>query len=457
MSSLEFYENALPIAPVETERSCTMSTERPRLAVVGLGFIGLPLALCYALKGASVVGLDVEERVIGQINGGNTPLQESYAGEGIQDILRREIEAGRFFATSEYSRAAELVDSYMLTVGIPIDDGHPDTSHLEAACRSLGEVLKPGDLVLVRSTVIPGTTEGLIRRTLEDTSGLKCPGDFHLAYSSERIAEGRAFEEFIHMPLAVGGIDETSLQRAVQLLDFISESEIHTSDIQTVETAKVLENVQRDINIAISQEMATFTDALGIDTHRLIDIANTHRRVNLLRPGPGVGGYCLPNALHYLLPRARELGIDLPLARRARRTNEEVPERLCGVMGDMLSRRGRKLRGSRIALLGLAMKDYSSDDRHSPARRLAEQLSDRGAELRAYDPIVPDGHPYAVDDLDYCVTGSHGLILAARQECFDALNWSDVASRMADYPVIMDTRNCINEGDLPPDAALWRI
>ncbi len=434
-----------------------MSTETPRLAVVGLGFIGLPLALCYALKGASVVGIDVEERVIGQVNGGSTPLQESYAGEGIEEILQKQISAGRFFATSDYSRAADEVESYMLTVGIPIDDGRPDTSHLESACRSLGEVLEPEDLVLVRSTVVPGTTEGLIRRTLEKASGLSCPGDFHLAYSSERIAEGRAFEEFIHMPLAVGAVDEPSLDRAVQLLEFISEAEIHISDIQTVETAKVLENVQRDINIAISQEMARFTEALGLDTHRLIDVANTHKRVNLLRPGPGVGGYCLPNALHYLLPRAQEMNVDLPLARLARETNEGVPERLCRAMERMLALRGRDLAGSRIALLGLAMKDYSSDDRHSPARRLAEELITRGADLRAYDPVVPDGHPYAADRLEDCIFGAHGLILAARQKCFDRLAWSDVVNQMADGPVIMDTRNCIDENDLPPGAALWRI
>ncbi len=434
-----------------------MEQRPPRLAVVGLGFIGLPLALCYALRGAHVVGVDVNRHLVKDINEGRTSLQESYEGDSIEQILSRQLQSGRFFATADYERAASHADSYMVTVGIPIVDGHPDMSQLRSACRSLGQVLKPGDLVLIRSTVVPGTTEGLIRQTLQQESGLCCGSDFFLAYSSERIAEGRAFEEFMNMPLAVGAVDEDSLRRAVDLLAFISSAEIHTSEICTVETAKIMENLQRDINIAVVQEFARFTEALGMDTHEMIDIANTHHRVNLLRPGPGVGGYCLPNALYYLLPRASELDLDLPLSRLARSTNDGVPAHLCQTMRRLLAQRGRRMQQAQVGILGLAMKDYSSDDRHSPARRLAEQLLGAGAAVRGYDPVVPNRYPYSCASLQECVTGAHGLIVAARQRCFDRLDWVEIAGKMADDPVIMDTRNCVSEDGLPEEVHLWKI
>lgn len=431
-----------------------MQLQPRRLAVIGLGFIGLPLALSYAMKGCEVTGIDVDEELVRDINRGLTPLQESYRGSTIGDILRRELDSGRFTATTEYSRAPG--DSYVITVGIPIEDGESDMSHLESACRSLGSILKDGDLVLVRSTVIPGTTEETVKPLLETASGLAAGSDFHLAYSSERIAEGRAFEEFVSMPLAVGGVNEASISRAVDLLQVVTEAPIHRSDIRVVETAKILENLQRDINIALTQEFARFAEAFDIDTYEMIRIANTHRRVNLLTPGPGVGGYCLPNALYYLLPRARELGVDLPLSLKARSINDGVPAHLVDVLEDLLRSRGREIQGAAVGVLGYAMKDYSSDVRHSPALELIAELEGRGAEIRAYDPVVPDATPYRVDSLQECITGADAVILAARQEAFDRLDWTEVCAAMAPHPILIDTRDAIPR-EPTGGAALWRI
>lgn len=430
-----------------------MDHQSPKMAVIGLGFIGLPLALSYAMKGCQVVGIDIDEALVRDINRGVTPLQESHRGQDIDQILQEQLDLGTFRAVTDYAGPSQ-VDNYILTVGIPITCGKPDMSHLESACHSLAGVLKKGDLVLVRSTVVPGTTEDVIRPLLE-SGGLQAGRDFHLAYSSERIAEGRAFEEFIHMPLAVGGIDDVSLERGMQLLSVVTEAQIHPTEIRVVETAKILENMQRDINIAVVQELARFAEQSGIDTYEMIRIANTHHRVSLLTPGPGVGGYCLPSALYYLAPAAEQVGVDLSLSFLARSINDRVPVKLAEVLQDLLGEQNRDIDGAKVAVLGMAMKDYSSDTRRSPALELIAELADRGADVRVYDPIAPEPIAQRVGSLTECVADAHALVLAARQRPFDKLDWNRVVVQMAPDPVLMDTRNAIPRN--LTGVTLWRI
>ncbi len=434
-----------------------MEERQHSVAVVGLGFIGLPLALSYALEGVDVTGIDVNEGLVHRINSGETDLQESHRGSSIREILAAQLEAGRFRATTDYARGAASTDTYLVTVGIPVDGGEVDFAPLDGCIASLGAVLKPGDLVILRSTLVPGTTTGRVLPALERASGLQAGRDFSLAYSSERIAEGRAFQEFRDMPLALGGIDSPSAERARRVLGIVTTAEIVTSDIATIETSKILENLQRDINIAISQEFARLAEGLGIDTYEMIRVANTHRRVNLLTPGPGVGGYCLPYALHYLTPRTRELALDLPLANMARSINEETPVRVVDRLEALLARTDRTIAGARVALLGLAMKDYSGDDRESPALVMAGELVRRGADLRAHDPVVPDGRAYTYPSPGEALRGADALIIAARQERFHEMNWPELLDLMAPHPVIMDTRHLLGDGDLREDALVWRI
>ncbi|GFR39436.1 NDP-sugar dehydrogenase [Insulibacter thermoxylanivorax] len=426
------------------------------LAVLGLGFIGLPLSLSYAMHGAKVIGIDVLPGLIEDINNGITHHMESYQGRTIRDILKEQIAAGRFRATSDYAEAAREVDTYVITVGIPIKDGEPDFRALDNCCESLGSVLKRGDTVIVRSTVVPGTTEGRIKPKLEEKSGLKAGEDFYLAYSSERIAEGRAFEEFISMPLALGGVNEASIEKARDVLSFVTKAEITISDILTVETAKVIENIQRDVNIAMVQQFARFAEKAGIDTFELIRVANTHKRVNLLMPGPGVGGYCLPNALYYLRPKARELGVAIDLLEMARRINDEVPGMLVDMLESALHVQGKELTGSTIAMLGLAMKDYSNDDRISPAHDIVKILLERGAKVRAWDPAVKSEYDYKVDTLEEAVTGADALLYVTAQEEFQSIDWSKTIELMADGAVLIDAKNRIPR-DLPAGTKLYRI
>jgi len=425
------------------------------VAVVGLGFIGLPLALSYAMKGANVIGIDVVPELVEDINRGISHHQEYYEGKSLAEILREQLNAGRFRATTSYEEAARLVDTYLITVGVPVRNGDPDLAPLRSACSSLARVLKKGDTVIVRSTVIPGTTEEVIRPLLEQ-SGLVAGTDFYLAYSSERIAEGRAFEEFRTMPLAVGGVNEASVERAKAVLAYVTEAEITVSSIKVVETAKVIENIQRDVNIAMVQQFARFAEKMGLDTFELIRVANTHKRVNLLLPGPGVGGYCLPNALYYLLPKARELGVGVELLELARRINDGVPNVLVNMLDEALRDEGKTLAGSRVAVFGLAMKDYSNDDRISPAHTVVRLLQEAGAEVRAYDPVVPASYPFKVDSAEQAVEGADALALLTVQKSFAHLDWTSLVARMNGHPVLLDAKNHLPK-ELAARARLIRI
>ncbi|MCF6092559.1 nucleotide sugar dehydrogenase [Microaerobacter geothermalis] len=430
--------------------------DKPRLAVIGLGFIGLPLSLSYAMNGAKVIGIDVLKEHVGNINKGITHHMEYYQGKSISDILREQLEAKTFYATTCYEEAASQVDNYVITVGIPVRQEIPDTSYLEESCLSLSKVLKKGDTIILRSTVVPGTTEELVLPILEK-SGLKAGTDFYLAYCSERIAEGRAFEEFIHMPLALGGVNEESAERAKSLLSFVTKADIHVTDIKVVETAKVIENIQRDVNIAMVQQFARFAEKLGIDTFELIRIANTHKRVNLLTPGPGVGGYCLPNALYYLQPKAKELQVDISLLEKARQINDSVPYALVQMVKDSLEKQGRSLKGLKVAVLGLAMKDYSNDDRISPPHQLVSLLLEEGAHVFAYDPGVPESYPYKVNSLEEAVADAKALFLLTMQEEFKYVDWKrQVIDKMSSKPVILDGKNQIPRS-LDKDMILIRI
>lgn len=339
---------------------------------------------------------------------------------------------------------------------MPVHNGDPDLGPLKSCAETLGSVLKKGDTVMIRSTVVPGTTQEVILPILEELSGLIAGTDFFLTYCSERIAEGRAFEEFIHMPLLLGGINEQSAEKGKELLSFISETEVTISEIRVVETAKVIENIQRDVNIAMVQEFARFAESFGIDTFELIKVANTHTRVNLLTPGPGVGGFCLPNALYYLLPKARELEVNLPLLQRARITNDAVPEVLIGMLEKVLKEKGKTLVGSRVAVLGLAMKDFSNDDRVSPVIDLIKRLQARGVEVRSYDPAVPTKYDHKTDSLEAAVNGADALYLTALQKEFAEADWAQVADLMADSPILFDTKNILPR-DLVSRATIVRI
>ncbi len=412
-----------------------------KVCMFGLGFVGLPLALSFAMRGCQVTGVDIDEKLVKDLNQGLTHHLEAYEGKGIQDILRTQIEQGRFRASTDGGEAMKDCDQIIVTIGIPVENHKHDMKPLLQVCRTVGRGLKTGDLVLIRSTVIPGTTRDLLVPILEKESGLQAGIDFDLAYSSERIAEGRAFHEFEHMPAALSGINPGSTQKAFELMSIVTKAPItQASCMEVVEASKVMENISRDVDIAMVNEFARFCKAMGVDIFEVVAVANTHQRVNLLNPGPGVGGYCLPNALFYLLPKADEMGVSLNLLTAARRVNEEMPRYVADLVLRNLNIAPSQ---AQIAVLGIAMKDYSNDDRMSPALSVIEALQQAGCTVRAFDPAVPSAYDYKVDSLEVAVKDAHGIVLLTLQHGIDYMNLDlmlELMSRDA-KPFIVDTKN----------------
>lgn len=417
-----------------------INSER-NVAIFGLGFVGLPLALSFAMRGCNVIGVDVNEDLVAELNEGVTHHLEGYKDKPIQVILKEQLEAGRFRATSNPQVAMKECNNIIMTVGIPVIDGEHTFSHVESASKAISAGLKKGDLVLVRSTLIPGMTEGFVCPILEE-SGFKAGEDFLLGYSSERIAEGKAFDEFENMPTLASGINEASLSAAIDLLKVVTKAEvIAASQIKVVESAKVMENISRDVNIAMVNEFARFSESLGIDIFEVIKVANTHKRVDLLFPGPGVGGYCIPNALYYLLPKAEELGVSLDLLKTARRINDGVPNFIVEMIENNLLSVGKNLAGAKIAAFGFAMKDFSNDDRISPAINIIEILQSKGALVKGFDPAVPTPHTFKVDSMEEAVQDADVIVILTKQGDTDYYNFSLFKNLMNEKPIIIDTRN----------------
>lgn len=414
-----------------------------KIAVIGMGFVGLPLALSFAMRGANVISVDVNETLVEETMKGVTHHQEAYRGTSISTILNEQLKNGHFRAISNLAEERADISTYIVTVGIPIHEGKAKTDHLESAALAIANRLKKDDVVIIRSTVIPGMTNNFVKPILEST-GLIAGVDFHLAYASERIAEGRAFEEFENMPLVIGVSNEKAREVVTNTLGIVTKATIHiASSIEVVETSKVIENIQRDVNIAMVQEFARFAEQMNIDTYELIRIANTHQRVNLLTPGAGVGGYCIPNAYHYLKPKAEELGIGnkLNLLSAARRTNEKLPEVMVDMVEQGLKKQNRPSEQKTIAVFGLAMKDFSNDDRISPSTDIVNLLLRKGYTVKAYDPAVVTEYAYKVSDPYECVRNADVLAILVEQEGMKTLDYKKIVSMMNENPVLVDVKH----------------
>lgn len=417
------------------------SSVKKNICVFGQGFVGLPLTLSFAFRGCNAIGVDVNQGLVDDTNKGLTHHTEKFYDVTIKEILKMQLEEGRYRATTDAADAVRRCNNIIVTVGIPIYNGEFIIEHLSEACIVIGRNLKKGDLVIIRSTVIPGATEEIVLPILERESGMKAGEEFYLAYASERIAEGNAFDEFANMPTLVAGVNEISLERAKEVLSIVCKADmVQATNIKAVETSKVFENVQRDVNIALSQEFARFTEALGIDTFEVIRLANTHKRVNLLMPGPGVGGYCIPNAYHYLSPKANKLGVNLDLLKLSREKNEKLPQFIVEKVENLLIDSRKEISGSKIAVLGLAMKDYSNDDRISPPIDIVKLLIKKGANVMAFDPVVPTKYPYKVSTQEEALKDADVVLVLAKQ---NEINFSDlkfIKELMKESPIYVDTK-----------------
>jgi UDP-N-acetyl-D-glucosamine dehydrogenase len=360
-------------------------TMAAKVVIVGLGYVGLPLAVRAAEVGYDVTGIDSDDQRVKLLE-----AAQSYVEDVTSARLHAALGSGRLRATVKPAGAAGF-DVCVLAVPTPMRGGTPDLSLIEHAARSVAPHVRRGALVVLESTTYPGTTEDLLRPLLEAGSGLCTPDDFFLGYSPERIDPGNDRWRLENTPKVVAGLEPRSLERVAAFYDRIVQQTVPVSTPRTAELAKLLENTFRQVNVGLVNELATVADRLGVDLWEAIDAAATKPFGFLpFRPGPGVGGHCLPTDPSYLSWQVnRVCGRPLRFVELANEINTTMPAYVVRRVAAGLASRGRPLDGARVLLLGLAYKKNTSDLRESPALEVARLLGTQRATVRAVEPLAP--------------------------------------------------------------------
>ncbi len=356
-----------------------------KIAIVGLGYVGLPLSLQFSRSGASVLGLDIDSAKVTALNGGR-----SYIKHITNEAIQEQRQAGRFEASADFSRTRE-VEAVIICVPTPLNKNRePDISYITETGRALAPHLQKGTVVVLESTTYPGTTDEDLRKVIEEGSGLKAGTDFHLAFSPEREDPGNPQSVVATIPKIVGGFTPTCLEKAVKLYSIAIKTLVPVSSCRVAEAAKLLENTFRGVNIALVNELKVVYAAMGIDVWEVINAAKTKPfGFMAFYPGPGLGGHCIPIDPFYLTWKAREYGQHTRFIELAGEINTAMPEYVVHRVAEALNSLRKPINGSKILVLGLAYKPNVDDDRESPSYVLMEMLKHRGAEISYHDPYVP--------------------------------------------------------------------
>ena len=356
------------------------------IAIVGAGYVGVPLAQVFANAGRSVLLVDVQADRVAQLNRG-----ESYIEDVPSEELKRHVDEGRLTATTDYE-ALRDVDAILIALPTPLSEQRePDLSIVLAATAEIALRLRKGQLVVLESTTYPGTTRERVRPLLEE-SGLVAGKDFHLAFSPERVDPGREDWTTQNTPKVVGGLTDECTKRAIELYQSAVETVVSVSSPEAAELTKLLENIFRSVNIALVNELAQLCDRMGLDVWEIVDAAST-KPFGFMRfePGPGLGGHCLPVDPFYLSWKARQYDFYTEFIELAGKVNANMPYFCRSLISQALNHGAqRSLNGSKVLVLGVSYKADTSDSRESPALKLIELLRNAGSEVAYHDPHVPE-------------------------------------------------------------------
>ncbi|HEV7529606.1 MAG TPA: nucleotide sugar dehydrogenase [Solirubrobacteraceae bacterium] len=402
------------------------------VGVVGLGYVGLPLAVAFATEGCDVIALDVDSRKIEAIHSGDSYIKDVSDADLVKVM-------DQIHATSRYACLAKA-DAIILCVPTPLTrNREPDLTPLISAAQALGEVLQAGQLVVLESTTYPGTTRDRVAPLLEE-SGLTAGEDFHLAFSPERVDPGRTDFTLRTTPKVLGGLTSTCSERAEGLYGIVCDQVVLVSTPEAAELTKLLENIFRSVNIALVNELAMLTDRMGIDIWEVVDAAST-KPYGFMRfePGPGMGGHCLPVDPFYLSWRAREFDMATEFIELAGKVNQQMPYHCVAKAQRALNGAGMSVQGARVAIVGVSYKPGVGDIRESPAIRIISLLRDLGANIRYHDPYVSGLPEFGLSNtsLEETLSGADlALIVTAHPDVDHAL----VAERAQ---VVVDLRGVL--------------
>ncbi len=393
-----------------------------KICVLGLGYIGLPTALLFAAHGADVVGIDVKQSVVDCLNHGNLPFREP----GIEDLYREAKE--RFVARTE----PEAADVFLIAVPTPLDPATKvsDLSYVKKAAGSIAPHLSEGDLVILESTVPPGTSERVAIPRLEK-SGVAV-GDFLYAHCPERAIPGRTLHEMTENSRIIGGYDRESTDRATSIYQTFVRGQIYQTDTRTAEFVKLMENTCRDVNIALANEFAQLAEECGINVWEAITLANKHPRVSILNPGPGVGGHCIAIDPWFLTENSTRCR----MVSTAREVNDSMPNYVLHIARNLLA----GARDPTISIFGVAYKGNIGDIRESPAFKFIQLAENEGYAVRCHDPYV-EKFPYPLVDMADAATGSDCIVVLTDHDCFRAIDPAGLRMRSK---FVIDARNILD-------------
>ena len=382
------------------------------VGVVGLGYVGLPLAVEKAKAGFKTIGFDVQKSKVDMVNAGH-----NYIGDVVDDDLKKIVEAGMLTATNDFSFVKD-VDFIAICVPTPLDaHQQPDISYVKSSAEEIAKYLTKGTMVVLESTTYPGTTEELLKPILE-TSGLKCGEDFYLGFSPERVDPGNKQFKTKNTPKVVGAIGEDAREVIAAMYRAVLEGDVYeVSSPAVAEMEKILENTYRNINIGLANEMAILCNRMGIDYWEVVDAAKTKPYgFQAFYPGPGLGGHCIPLDPYYLSWKAREYGFHTSMIESSMMVNDKMPKYCVERSMAILNRHKKALNGSKILVLGVAYKNDIDDYRESPAIRVIEKLKEAGAETDFYDPWIDEykdkGQIFkGIDGIDESVISEYDLVV----------------------------------------------
>lgn len=399
-----------------------------KICVLGQGYIGLPTALLFANNGHEVVGIDVNKRVVETLKAGKMPFEE----KGFQELLDEAIAKNAFRAES----LVEEADVFLVAVPTPFDSEMrmADLKYVVSACEMIAPHLRKGNLVIIESTIPPKTCEKQVRYILEK-SCLKMCEDFYLSHCPERAIPGNTLHEMVHNDRVIGGVDEKSTQLTDEIYSSFVKGNLHLTTSTTAEMIKLMENTFRDVNIALANEFAQIADDYGIDVWKAIEIANKHPRVNILKPGPGVGGHCIAIDLWFLTENANNSSLIM----MSRQINDVMPQYVLKMPKEMVA----GIENPTITIFGVAYKGDIADTRATPAKKFIKLAEKEGFKVKIYDPFVKEWS-YPIMGLEEAVDESDCIVVLTDHSEFREMEPEKLSRKMYNLN-IFDTRNIIHK------------